>query len=264
MYKCVVWPIQSNNTAVSILLIGSVNAASVVDTMGTPPGCGNFLKPPTQLCQVQILRDWREGIFPLYLSLLTMFHWSNMLMMSYVKPSVVSFDLNEFDGSLFNYLPSAGKRWCFILSYLTASLNLDCANAAQPETEAKLNKHFLTGGNTCPHKPLPVYTDLLNKKLDKDIGSSIAGVVLGDSVNAVDEKFCRSTAVLHVACWASSIHTGTLTCSRSCLAFGSGCLFQTVCSPIRRYTSGSLQTARPLNCRMKTCCMLGPLCMHSQ
>ncbi len=70
----------------------------------------------------------------------------------------------------------------------------------QPETKAKLNKHFLTGGNTCPRKPLPFYQDLLNKKLVQDIGSSIACVVLGDSVKAVDEKFCRSTAVLHVAC----------------------------------------------------------------
>ncbi len=131
--------------------------------------------------------------------------------------------------------PSAGKRWCLILSYSTAFLNLDCPNVAQPETEAKLNKHFLTGGNTCPRKPLPFYQDLLNKNLDQDIGCTIAGVVLGDSVNAVDEKFCRSTAVLHVACWASISDT-----------------------------SGSVQTARPLNCRIKTCFMLGPLRMQRQ
>lgn len=79
-------------------------------------------------------------------------------MMSCVKPSVVSFDLNEIGGSLFNALPLSWEEMMpIILSYLTASLNLDCPNVAQPETESKLNKHFLTGSNTCKCKPLPFF-----------------------------------------------------------------------------------------------------------
>lgn len=69
MFKFVLkGPIQSNNTVVSIPFIGSVNAVSVDDTMGTSPFIAIFWGPPHNYVK---FKAWEieEKVFSLSVSL---------------------------------------------------------------------------------------------------------------------------------------------------------------------------------------------------